>query len=126
MSPHVPVRPVLRIEEQWGTVITVDVRDLIDEQVVDTCFAWFRRVDDLFSTWRPDTEIMQIGRGDLRAQDASPEVCEVLALSEDVRHRSGGAFDISFGAHAQVAPPARARTTRPIGHRQRVGCCTCR
>ena len=87
-----------RIEEQWGTVISVDVRDPIEENVVDACFTWFQRVDDLFSTWRSDTEIMQIARGELLAENASPEVREVLALSEQMRLESNGAFDISFGA----------------------------
>ena len=36
--------------------------------------AWFARVDDLFSTWRADTEIMRIARGELAVDDADPEV----------------------------------------------------
>ncbi len=98
------MRPLRRTEEQWGTVITVDVHDPVDEEVIDACFAWFRHVDDVFSTWRPDTEIMQIGRGDLSVGDASPLVREVLALSEQMRLETNGAFDISFGAHAPIAP----------------------
>jgi len=94
------VCPRRRTEEQWGTVITVDVRDPIDEAAIDACFDWFRQVDDLFSTWRSDTEIMQIGRGELSDEDASPLVREVLALSEQMRLESNGAFDISFGARA--------------------------
>jgi len=98
-----------RAEEQWGTVITVDVRGLDDERVVDECFAFFRRVDDLFSTWRPETEIMRIGRGELRRTDASPEVDEVLALCEQMRLESGGAFDITAGGLPNVPDrPGRA------------------
>ena len=96
------MHPVRRIEEQWGTVITVDVRDPIDEAVVDACFGWFRQVDDLFSTWRSDTEIMRIGRGELSVYEADPRVRDVLALSEQMRLESNGAFDISFGAGAEV------------------------
>jgi FAD:protein FMN transferase len=97
------VRPLRRTEAQWGTVITVDVRDPIDAGAVDACFAWFRRVDDLFSTWRPDTEIMRIGREELSVEDADPLVREVLALSEQMRLESNGAFDISFGARPGMA-----------------------
>ncbi len=96
------MRGTRRVEEQWGTVITLDVRDAVDDAVVDACFVWFRRVDDLFSTWRPDTEIMQIGRGDLDPEHAAPEVREVLALCERVRLESAGAFDIAAGAHPDV------------------------
>lgn len=104
-----------RIEEQWGTVISVDVRDPIEENVVDACFTWFQRVDDLFSTWRSDTEIMQIARGELLAENASPEVREVLALSEQMRLESNGAFDISFSARANVAPRAGLAGLDPSG-----------
>jgi thiamine biosynthesis lipoprotein len=100
---------IRRAEEQWGTVITLDVRDDIDEGTVDACFDWFRRVDDLFSTWRTDTEIMRVGDGRLRAEDASTEVREVLDLCEHMRLESHGAFDISVGANPDLPPlPGRA------------------
>ena len=94
-----------RVEQQWGTAISVDVRDEIDAGVLDDVYAWFARVDDLFSTWRDDTEISRIGRGDLTVAAASPEVRTVLALCDRVRDETGGAFDITFGARARV--PAR-------------------
>jgi thiamine biosynthesis lipoprotein len=82
----------------WGTVISVDVPDDVDPSAIDDCFTWFQRVDDIFSTWRPDTEIMQIARGGLAQEHASPAMRAVLALSEQMRIESNGAFDISFGA----------------------------
>jgi len=88
----------------WGTVISIEVRDDIDGADVEACFAWFRRVDDLFSTWRPDTEIMTIGRGELAAENASAEVIEVLDLCDRMRTESFGAFDIAFGARDPDAP----------------------
>ena len=112
------MRSVRRVVEQWGTVISIDVRRTddeppFDERAVDDCVAWFARVDDLFSTWRPDTEIMRIGRGELAAEDASPEVRTVLELCEQMRLESDGAFDITFGAHAAVAPrPVSRRSIR--------------
>src|SRR5258705_3938742 len=88
----------------WGTVISIDVRDDVDGADVEACFAWFRRVDDLFSTWRADTEIMQIGCGELAAENASAEVIEVLDLCDRMRSESFGAFDIAFGARNPHAP----------------------
>jgi FAD:protein FMN transferase len=101
------MRSVRRVVEQWGTVISVDVRRAddeppFDERALDDCVAWFARVDDLFSTWRPDTEIMRIGRGELAAEESSPEVRTVLELCEHMRLESDGAFDVTFGAHAGV------------------------
>jgi thiamine biosynthesis lipoprotein len=90
-------------------MITLDVRDDIDETTIDGCFAWFQRVDDLFSTWRDDTEIMRLGAGTLARADVSAEVEDVLELCEAVRLESAGAFDISVGALPDLDPrPGRA------------------
>ena len=98
-----------RVEQQWGTVITLDVRDDVGEEAIDACFAWFRRVDDLFSTWRADTEIMRFGRGELGRDEVSAEVEEVLELCESMRCESSGAFDIRVGALPGLdARPGRA------------------
>jgi thiamine biosynthesis lipoprotein len=109
------VRPIRRVEEQWGTVISVDVRDEVSDDLVDRCFTWFQRVDDLFSTWRADTEVMQIARGDLAREHASPEVQTVLELSEAMRLETDGAFDITVGAHAQVPPRPGLAPLDPSG-----------
>ena len=95
---------IRRVIPQWGTVITLDIRDRIDEGVIDACAAWFSRVDDAFSTWRPDTEIMRLGRGELRRQDAGADVRTVLDLCEQMRLESHGAFDIAVSER----PDARA------------------
>src|SRR5689334_5324964 len=88
----------------WGTVISIDVRDHVGAPIVDDCYAWFQRVDDLFSTWRTDTEIMRLARDELAVDGVSPEVAEVLALSERMRCETSGAFDIAFGARDPGAP----------------------
>jgi thiamine biosynthesis lipoprotein len=104
-----------RVEEQWGTTISLDVRDDIDPTAVDACFAWFQRVDDLFSTYRDDTEIMRIARNRLTLEDASPEVREVLDVCEQLRLESDGAFDISVGARAKVPPRPGLAPLDPSG-----------
>ncbi|HEV7526123.1 MAG TPA: FAD:protein FMN transferase [Acidimicrobiia bacterium] len=104
-----------RSVEQWGTVIDLDVRDAIDESVIDACERWFVRVDDLFSTWRDDTEIMRIACGDLDVADASAEVKTVLDLCDRMLTESGGAFDISFGARAKVPPRPGLAPLDPSG-----------
>jgi thiamine biosynthesis lipoprotein len=114
------VQSARRVVEQWGTVISVDVRRSagdppFDERAIDACFSWFARVDDLFSTWRPDTEIMRIASGELAVEDACPEVRTVLELCEQMRLESGGAFDISFGARAKVAPRPGLAPLDPSG-----------
>ncbi|WP_395695706.1 FAD:protein FMN transferase [Nocardioides sp.] len=50
--------------------------------------------DRVFSRYRPDSPISRLGRGELDVADCPPEVAEVLALAEEARRVSGGAFDV--------------------------------
>ena len=97
-----------RVEQIWGTAVGIDVRDAHDgsdlHAALDAVFAWFTRVDDLFSTWRDDTEVSRIGRGELDLGHASPEVQEVLARCDEVRDATDGAFDVTVGARVAVEP----------------------
>ncbi len=86
----------------WGTAITLDVRGPIAPADADDVFAWFQRIDDLFSTWRPDSEISRLGRYELAVEQASPEVRIVLELCEQVRIDSHGVFDIRFAQDPRV------------------------
>lgn len=54
--------------------------------------AW---ADQVFSTWREDSVVNRWGRGELALADAPPELAEVLALAEEARLASHGAFDIA-------------------------------
>lgn len=83
----------VHVEECMGTVFTIDVRDDGDWAVaIAEAVAWLNHVDEVFSTYRPDSEIRRLGRGELRLQDTREEVREVLALCEQVRLDSDGAF----------------------------------
>jgi thiamine biosynthesis lipoprotein len=104
VTPGAAAGPQVRVEHMWGTAITLDLRDRVEPDRADAVFSWFRRVDDLFSTWRPESEISRLGRGELSAADASPEVREVLDLCDRVTEESGGAFDVRFGADPRVVP----------------------
>ena len=87
----------------WGTAITVDVRDPIAPEAVDEVFAWFQRVDDIFSTWRTDSEISRLARREVARRDVSAELRTVLDLCDQVSEDSRGAFDIYVGADPRVA-----------------------
>jgi thiamine biosynthesis lipoprotein len=87
-----------------GTVITVDVREpAVSAEAVDSAFAWFHEVDEVFSTFRPDSEISRLSRGELRESECRRDVREVLGLCEEVRQRSRGSFDIR---HSGVLDPS--------------------
>jgi FAD:protein FMN transferase len=87
----------------WGTVIRIEVRDPLGAGALDDAWHWFERVDDLFSTWRADSEVSRLARGELDPARVSPEVTEVLTLCDDLRLASTGAFDVAFAAATGVA-----------------------
>jgi FAD:protein FMN transferase len=56
--------------------------------------ATLREVDAVFSTWRPDSHVSRLGRGELTPADCPPQVAEVLALGELAERQSEGAFRV--------------------------------
>ena len=64
--------------------------------VVATAYAELRTVDELFSTYREDSDVSRIRRGELVAGDADPLVGQVLALCEQARQDTDGWFDVDL------------------------------
>jgi thiamine biosynthesis lipoprotein len=56
--------------------------------------AVLRDVDRVFSTYRPDSFVSRLGRGELSVAECPPEVAEVLALGEVAERESFGAFSV--------------------------------
>jgi thiamine biosynthesis lipoprotein len=78
-----------------GTVVSLDVRDAeLPEAALDAAIAWFHDVDARFSTFRDDSEVSRLARGELRESECSRDLREVLGLCTEVERRSGGCFDI--------------------------------
>jgi FAD:protein FMN transferase len=81
-----------------GMGIVVDVRDdHVDERDVDRVFDWLQFVDETFSTYKPESEISRLGRGELSLGDAHPDVAAVLARCEELRQETRGYFDAHAG-----------------------------
>ena len=59
--------------------------------------AELRQADRVFSTYRADSVISRLGRGEIALADCPPEVAEVLALGEAAERDSGGAFAVRRG-----------------------------
>jgi thiamine biosynthesis lipoprotein len=87
-----------RFVETWGTVIVVQVasRRLSEVELsvaVDKVEEFFLQVDKDFSTYKKDSEVSRIRRGELEFADASDDVKEVWKLCERARELTLGAFD---------------------------------
>jgi FAD:protein FMN transferase len=85
-----------------GTVITIDVFPLsgADEawtadlhRRLDRAGLVLSRADDVFSTWRPDSPVSRLRRGEITRADVPPEVAEVMRACEVARRLSAGWFD---------------------------------
>ena len=77
-----------------GMPVTVDAGDTPSDALIDTVFAYFEHIDRRFSTYRADSEISAINRGDVPVKNWSGEMMEVLALAEQTRNETDGYFDV--------------------------------
>ena len=103
------------VRHLWGTAISFDVREPCSPDAVDEVFEWCERVDAVFSTWRDESEVNRLQRGELRLEDCSADLRTVLDLSDDVVAETRGAFDIRVGADPRVAPRPGLAPLDPSG-----------
>jgi FAD:protein FMN transferase len=77
-----------------GTTVSIDVRDpAVRPVALDAAVAVLDELEARFSTYRADSEISRIDRGELSLDDAHPDVREVLGACAVLRAESDGAFD---------------------------------
>ena len=93
------VRAVHHRESVMGTVVTIDVytKDGTIGPGVSLGLARARavlhRVDAVFSTWKPNSPISRLRRGEIMCGEAPSEVSRVLERCAVAREISGGWFD---------------------------------
>ncbi|MGA5203925.1 FAD:protein FMN transferase [Streptomyces variegatus] len=82
-----------RVEHVMGFPVSVRIDDEdFTGEPVDALFAWLREVDARFSPFRADSEVSRLDRGEV--PDPGPDLREVLALCEEYRIATDGAFDV--------------------------------
>jgi thiamine biosynthesis lipoprotein len=78
-----------------GTAISFDVRDPdVSPAALDQAFDYLRDIDLRFSTYKPESEVSRLSRGEISEDDCSPDLRNVLDLCEEIRATSEGYFDI--------------------------------
>jgi len=88
-----------------GMPIIVDVRDKdVDVPSVDAVFAWFRLVDEVFSTYKPASEISRLNRGEITVHEAGKDMRDVLQRCEELRVETDGYFDVRAASRDLVDP----------------------
>jgi thiamine biosynthesis lipoprotein len=78
-----------------GMPIGVDVRD--EGVDVEVAFAWLHEMDATFSTYRDDSEISRLDRGEIALADCRPEVDEILTRCLALERETGGFFSARPG-----------------------------
>jgi thiamine biosynthesis lipoprotein len=83
-----------RVESIMGTTVSVAVHPpLVSPETLDGFFHQLRDVDARFSTYRADSEVSRLARGELAEADASPDLRHVLAACDHLALVTEGAFD---------------------------------
>src|ERR1700733_2290523 len=102
-----PVHLVHHLEDVMGTIVVIDVyaaagqaadsgagqaSQEISGQLAEAV-ATLHRADEIFSTWKNDSPVSRLRRGELSSAQAPAEVAEVLDRCAAARALSGGWFD---------------------------------
>jgi len=87
-----------------GLPVSVHVRGEVDRPELETAVqqVWgvLHRADAVFSTWRTDSDLVRLRRGELSAARAHPWLAEVERLCADAERRTDGLFSSAFdGTH---------------------------
>ncbi|WP_238342907.1 FAD:protein FMN transferase [Nocardioides cynanchi] len=87
------------VEQLMGMPVSLALRGRhVDDDVAHDawgrCLESLREVDATFSTYRDDSFVSRLNRGEVGLDEAPAEVLEVLALAEQERRDSDGAFDV--------------------------------
>lgn len=78
-----------------GMPITIEVVGAhTSSSDLDVVFAYFDAIDRRFSTYKHDSEIMQINRCEISSNEQSKEMSEVFKLATQTKELTAGFFDI--------------------------------
>ncbi len=88
----------IHVEHCMGTAFSIDIRDSGDwSQAIDEVVAWLHHVDGVFSTYRTDSDVSRLGRGEGSLADLDPDIAVVLELCAEVQAETAGCFSATAG-----------------------------
>jgi FAD:protein FMN transferase len=87
----------VHIEHCMGTVFTIDIRDRGEwDHAIAEVVGWLHHVDTVFSTFKDNSDISRLRRGELSVADADPDVGPVLDLCGQLELETGGYFSPTY------------------------------
>ena len=89
------------VEQVMGTAVSIELADALPDPVLrdliaDVC-GWLHEVDARFSTYKPESEVMRLRRGEITAADGSEDLRHVLSACADLWRDTDGYFDAYAG-----------------------------
>jgi thiamine biosynthesis lipoprotein len=86
--------PGIRLAEPvMGTVVSFDLRDAVAPEALERAIAHLHDVDRRFSTFKPDSEVSRLGRGELKLEQANSDVRWIMGLCDELERLTAGYFD---------------------------------
>ncbi len=84
--------------ETWGTILFIDVASTLADEIelhegIEECRKFFYFVDEVFSTYRPESQVSLLRAGNIKLSDCHPDLQEVWAACEYAKEVSDGFFD---------------------------------
>ena len=81
-----------------GTAVSLHLADPLPDdalaRLADEVFAWLHEVDRRFSTYKDDSEVNRVQRGELDPRDGSADLRAVLDTCADLWRATDGYFDV--------------------------------
>ncbi|MBT8225544.1 MAG: FAD:protein FMN transferase [Dactylosporangium sp.] len=81
-----------------GTMVAIHLTDPMPRAdlaaLAEAFFAWMHEVDRRFSTYRPDSEVCRLDRGEATLAECSPYLAEVLDACAGLWKTTDGYFDV--------------------------------
>jgi thiamine biosynthesis lipoprotein len=90
---------VRHVEQVMGTAVSFDVRTSLGPELAPALREAVRvlhRADAVFSTYRPDSDIERLARGEIEPADCAAEMAEVFALCAELERETGGYFSARY------------------------------
>jgi FAD:protein FMN transferase len=109
------------VEHVMGTAVSFDIRqdtpgDPAVAQAVADAVNWLHRVDEMFSTYRHDSPVSRLGRGEISLAECPPEVSEILHLCQEMTDVSHGYFTAYPGGHLDPSAMVKGWAVERASH----------
>jgi thiamine biosynthesis lipoprotein len=85
---------VHHVEFVMGTAVSIDIARPAPAGLLEETCRWLHEVDRRFSTYRSDSEVSRLDRGELKIEECSPDLRAVLDSCAALWRDTDGFFDV--------------------------------